>query len=75
MPFLGLDLGSWVLVLLGLWLVAYLYLRRNYGVWEAKGLFSLPPTVIFGNNFPVLTGRVHINDFHKEFYKKMEGHK
>ncbi len=70
-----LDMGTWVLALLGIGLLAYFYLTRNYGVWEKKGLFSMPPTVLFGNNGPVLMGKVHMNDLGDEVYKKMTGHK
>ncbi len=75
MSFLGLDVGGWVLLLLGLCLAAYFYLTRNYGVWEKKGLFSVPPTVFFGNNGPVFTGKVHMNDHSVDYYKKVDGHK
>ncbi len=75
MAFLGLDLGSWLLLLLGLCLAAYFYLTRSYGIWEKKGLFSFPPTVLFGNNGPVLLGKVHMSEYHDDIYKKLDGHK
>ena len=67
--------SSWATLALGLCLALYFYLRRNYGVWEKKGLASIPPTVVFGNNFRVLTGQVHINDHQAEVYRKFRGKK
>ncbi len=75
MSFFGLDLSTWLLVLLGLSVLAYLYLTRNYGIWEKKGVFSLPPSLLFGNNGPVLMGKVHHMDHQTDFYRKLEGKK
>ncbi len=75
MAFLGLDLGSWILVLLGLALYVYFFLTRNYGKWEKKGLSSVPPTFFFGNNKSIYTGSEHMNTFHRRYYKQMKDKK
>ncbi len=74
-PWLDLCDYWWLVPLLLALLSARLYLTRNYGVWERKGLFALPPTLLLGNNGPVVLGRMHFNDFHTEFYRKLKGKK
>ncbi len=75
MAFLGLGLGSWILVLLGLAIFVYFYLTKEYGKWEKMGVASLQPTFFFGNNKSIYTGAEHMNTFHRRYYKQMKDKK
>lgn len=53
----------------------YYYFTKNYGIYEAKGIPSFGPSLFFGNNKDVFTGKTHMTENVLNFYKKSEGHK
>ena len=61
-----------VFLLLG---TVYWYLTRNYGKWEKKGVFSVPPKLFFGNQKDMLTQKKHMFDFYQDLYKEHKGHR
>jgi len=71
------DFGFEQTVALGVGLVIawYWYLTKDYGKWEAKGLHSVKPTFFLGNLKDVFLENKHLTDLHKEFYKKVAGHR
>ena len=70
------DFLWWVAGILFLAAIAvYLFLTRNYGVFEAQGLYSIKPTFLIGNMSPVFMGKENYLEFHVNLYKKFKGHK
>jgi len=67
--------GQTVALIIGLILIWYYYLTKDYGKWEAKGLFSIKPSFLFGNLKEVYLQQAHTMDFHRDFYEKMSGHR
>lgn len=57
--------------LLGLF-VLYVYwsLTKNYGVYEKKGLFSIPPKMIFGNTKDLVMQTKSMIQFYRDIYKQ-----
>ena len=72
---LGVGFAQVLLVLLGLGLLLYWSMTKDYGKLEAQGLYSIKPDFFYGNQKPVLAEGVHFMDFHQDYYKKTEGHK
>ncbi|XP_067006628.2 cytochrome P450 6j1 [Anabrus simplex] len=60
-----LDLG---IILLGLLAVCYVYLSRNYSIWERKGVPFIKPSPFFGNLTDVVLLRKQIGTVLKDVY-------
>lgn len=64
-----------VTLCIGIVLILYWWLTRNYGVFEAQGIFSLKPSLFFGNTKDMILERTSVVDFHIDYYQQTKGHK
>ena len=53
----------------------YLYLTKDVGKWEKRGMFSVRPTFLLGNNAEMILGRKNLIAFHRWQYDKYKAHK
>ena len=50
----------------------YLYMTRNYGFYEAKGLKSVKPEFFYGNRRPLTTGEMSMPDYYMMLYNNLK---
>lgn len=55
---------------LGFLLLVYWYLTKEYGKFEAKGIFSIKPTFFFGNTADAMLQRKSFPEMHRDIYEK-----
>ena len=66
----GISLAQWVGLAVVLASYAYWWLTRYHGQWEAKGLPSLKPSLVFGNEADLYMGKKSFVDHYIDVYKK-----
>jgi len=71
----GLGWPQLIVLLIGLAILWYFYLTKEYRRWEGKGLYSVKPELIFGNLRKVYLMQQHMMEQQKEYYQNMKGHK
>ena len=70
----NVSLIQWTagLVILLTWF--YFHMTKDYGKWEKKGMFSIKPTFLFGNNGDLIMERKSLNEFHLDQYRQHKEH-
>ena len=56
-------------------LLAYSWMTKKFGYYEKRGLFSVKPIPWVGNNWDLIVGNVHIQEFFVDIYRKFAGHR
>lgn len=73
-PSVAMDVTLGVATLmLGLLLLAYLYVTRHFVYWTKRGVPGPKPTPLFGNFKNVLFQKVSAGDFLRDIYKATAG--
>ena len=72
---LEFPIATAVTLILALILLGYWWLTKNYGYYEAKGAFSLPPLPFFGNMKDLYLQKKELSVFYQEIYEKFGDHK
>ena len=67
------TLTNMLLFLLALPIVYYLYLTRNHGKYEAKGLKSIKPELFHGNRGPMTRGEMSMAEYYQMLYDQFKG--
>ena len=69
------SLSNFILLLLGLLLLAYWYVTKDIGKFEAKGLKSVKPSILYGNNAELFNLEKSPMQFHLDWYNKFKDEK
>jgi hypothetical protein len=70
----NISLLQWCTALAVLFAWFYYNMTKDYGVWEKKGLFSVKPTFLFGNNKNMIMGKMNLIAFHRWLYDLHKDH-
>lgn len=65
---------QWLCALAALAAWVYHSYTREYGKWEKRGLFSVRPSFLVGNNGPLISQKSNLLQLHLDLYKKHKEH-